>query len=103
MPDIELKDRVVRVVDDVLCRVLDGEAVLLNLEDGTYFGLDPVGTRIWQLIDEERGTVRGILAALLREYDVDPEQCEEDLLRLLAELRSRGLITLVDGQAPSPR
>lgn len=93
------KEAAVRIADDVVSRVLEGEAVILGLGTGTYFGLDPVGTRIWQLI-EQRGSVREILAHLVEEYDVAPEQCERDLLRLLGELRSRGLITLSDGSVP---
>lgn len=88
------KQATVRIADDVISRVLEGEAVILGLGTGTYFGLDAVGTRIWQLI-EERGRVTEILARLVEEYDVEPEQCERDLLRLLDELKRRGLITLV--------
>jgi coenzyme PQQ synthesis protein D (PqqD) len=92
--DAVQKQATVRIADDVISRVLKGEAVILGLGTGTYFGLDPVGTRIWQLI-EERGRVTEILAGLVEEYDVEPEQCERDLLRLLGELKCRGLITLV--------
>jgi len=86
----------VRVADDVVSRVLEGEAVILGLAAGTYFGLDPVGTRIWQLI-EERGSVKAILGRLVEEYDVEPQQCERDLFRLLHELQSQGLVTIGDG------
>jgi hypothetical protein len=92
--DAVQKQATVRIADDVISRVLEGEAVILGLGTGTYFGLDEVGTRIWQLI-EERGRVTEILARLVEEYDVEPEQCERDLLRLLGELKCRGLIALV--------
>jgi len=45
-------DRSVRVGKDVMFRELDGEAVLLNLESGKYYGLDPVGSRIWQFVQQ---------------------------------------------------
>lgn len=85
------KDARVRVADEVVSRVLDGEAVILALKDGMYFGLDPVGTRIWELIGEGRD-VRAILEALVGEYDVDAAQCERDLLSLLGDLNDKGLI-----------
>ncbi len=91
-----LKHARVRVAEDVISRVLEGEAVILGLATGTYFGLDPVGTRIWQLI-EQQGSVQAILAGLLEEYDVDSQQCERDVFRLLHELQSQGLITIADG------
>ncbi len=91
--DTVRKQATVRIADDVISRVLEGEAVILGLATGTYFGLDAVGTRIWQLI-EERGRVTEILAGLVEEYEVKPEECERDLLRLLGELKDRGLITV---------
>ena|SRR2546422_2299993 len=93
-----LKHARVRIAEDVISRVLDGEAVILGLEAGVYYGLDSVGTRIWELIGE-RGWVREILARLVDEYDVEPGRCERDLLGLLRELREQGLITVVDATA----
>ncbi len=91
------KQATVRIADDVISRILEGEAVILGLATGTYFGLDAVGTRIWQLI-EERGRVTEIMTGLVEEYEVEPEQCERDVLRLLGELKDRGLITLAGDQ-----
>lgn len=75
----------------VLFRDLGGEAVLLELESGTYFGLDGVGTRIWSLI-AEHGRLDRVRAALLAEFDVEPEVIEEDLRSFVAELMRRGLV-----------
>lgn len=83
----------VRVKDDVVFRDLEGEAVLLNLETGTYFGLDPVGTRIWALIQQHE-TLTDVNLALLDEFDVEPDRCERDLLDLLARLDDNGLVEI---------
>ncbi len=83
----------VRVKDDVVFRDLEGEAVLLNLETGTYFGLDPVGTRIWALIQKHE-TLTDVNLALLDEFDVEPDRCERDLLDLLARLDDNGLVEI---------
>jgi hypothetical protein len=58
-----------RISDAVVFRELDGEAVLLNLDSGVYFGLDEVGTRFWQLV-EQHGRLEPVLTALFQEYDV---------------------------------
>ena len=80
--------------EDVVSRELDGEAVILNLESGTYFGLDPVGTRIWALL-QKNGSLRETFETLLQEYEVAPNRLEEDLLRLVKELHGKGLLRLV--------
>jgi hypothetical protein len=80
----------VTINPDVLFRELDGEAVLLNLDAGMYYGLDPVGTKIWELIGEY-GSLQLVFDAMLREYDVDATILENDLLRLVSELCDNGL------------
>jgi hypothetical protein len=81
---------VVAAKDQVGCD-LAGEAVILNLASGVYYGLDAVGARIWHLIQAPKA-VRDIRDALLREYDIDAERCERELLALLQELAGHGLI-----------
>lgn len=76
---------------DVVFRDLDGEAVILDLESGTYFGLNEVGTRVWQLVGEGRGQPE-IVAVLAAEYDADRATIERDVIRLVEELRDRRLI-----------
>ena len=79
--------------DNVVSRELEGEAVMLNLESGVYFGLDEVGTRIWALI-QEHGALRKVFEVMQREYDVAPPTLESDLLRLVEELRAKGLVNV---------
>lgn len=80
-----------RVNEDVVFRDLEGELVLLNLKTGVYFGIDPIGTRIWHLMQEHR-SLREIRDALLEEYEVTKRQCEDDLLRFVGLLREKDLI-----------
>ena len=89
---LSLESRVA-INDDVVSRELEGEAVILNLGSSTYFGLDEVGTRIWSLLEED-GSLRRAFEAILQEYDVAPEIFERDLLRLVEELRTKGLVTV---------
>lgn len=84
-------DGSVRIGDDTVFRELDGEAVLLQLEEGMYFGLDAVGTRLWQLMAERR-RLQDVFDAALQEFDVDPSTLERDLLALVAQLTEKKLV-----------
>lgn len=83
--------RPVTLSPDALVRQVGEEAVILDLASGTYFGLDPVGARIWTLLAEGR-TPADVQARIVTEYDVEPHQAAADLARLLAELRQAGLL-----------
>jgi Coenzyme PQQ synthesis protein D (PqqD) len=86
-------DTLVRVPKDVVFRELDGEAVILNLESGMYFGLDAIGTRIWRLV-EEHGSLRAVWEAMQREFEAPGEALQSDLLTFINELSAKGLVTL---------
>jgi Coenzyme PQQ synthesis protein D (PqqD) len=86
-------DSRVQVNEDVLFQELQGEAVLLNLKSGIYFGLDPIGTRIWQLF-AEHDALSEIVQVITEEYDVARDRCEADLVMLVTELECQGLIRL---------
>ncbi len=92
MPDQSL-DQHVRISEDAIFRELDGEAVILQLESGTYFGLDVVGTRLWQLIDQH-ARLRPVFEAAVEEFDVEPAVLERDLLQLVADLQARRLVVV---------
>jgi len=87
----------VTAVQDQVSTNLDDEAVILNLKDGVYYGLNPMGARIWGLLQESR-TVGEIRNIILEEYEVEPERCEQDLLQLLNELAAKGLIKIEAGK-----
>jgi hypothetical protein len=75
---------------------LQGEAIVLNLESGVYFGMNPLAARIWELI-QQPSTVEDVHKQLLDEYDVDAGQCEADLLSFLEQLRKNNLLTIKAG------
>lgn len=77
----------------VIYQEVAGETVILDLESECYFGLDPVGTRIWQLI-REHGDLHRIYETLLEEYEVTEARLQDDLETLLTDASRRGLITL---------
>ena len=78
---------------DVISQEVSGETVLLDLESENYFGLDEVGTRIWQLIKEEED-LQAIYNTLLDEYEVEESRLQADLEALLGEISKLGLVSL---------
>ncbi len=89
-----------RIPDDVVFEVLEGEAVVLNLETGIYFTLNEVGTRIWQLI-EEHGDLVKVREAMISEYEVGEEALDRDIEALMRELVDKGLVlSAPEGEKP---
>ena len=88
------QSKVVVSQDQVSCD-LSVEAAILNLKSGVYFGLNTVGVSIWKLIQEPK-TIKEIREALVDEYDVEPKRCEKDILELVQELSTHGLIEIID-------
>jgi hypothetical protein len=84
---------VVATKDQVSCR-LGEEAAILALDSGVYYSLNPVGARIWALL-QEPVVVRRIRETLLLEYDVEPDRLDRDLTELLDRLAAEGLIEVL--------
>jgi Coenzyme PQQ synthesis protein D (PqqD) len=74
---------------------LEGEEVILNLQSGVYYGLDPVGAFIWKLVEQPR-TIASIRNSMLEKFEVDAERCEKDLFVLLEKLSAEGLIEVAE-------
>ncbi len=83
----------IKVSDDVVFRILGGEAVLLNLATGTYFGLNDVGTRMWQLMSEH-GSSDKVIEVMLNEYRVEKKLLQSDLDKLVKDLLDYGLVNI---------
>jgi hypothetical protein len=80
-----------KVPTAVTAHTIGAETVILDLASGTYFGLDPVGTRIWQLMEEQK-SLSEVCRVMLDEYDISCEILERDVLALAYELASKKLI-----------
>jgi hypothetical protein len=84
------------VNESVVSAVLDDEAVLLNAESGIYYGVDAVGTRIWQLLTEGMSE-DDVVNQLVDEYDVELTQLRTDVAEFLTRLHTEQLVRVVDG------
>ncbi len=74
---------------------LDGETVLMHVSNGMYFGLNAVGSVIWETM-KEPVTVDRLCDAVADEFEVARDVCENDVRELLAQLEENGLVRVVD-------
>src|SRR5579862_8648990 len=95
----------VTMAPEVLFRELSGEAVLLNLKTQCYLGLNPLGTRMWEVL-MQADSIETAYKILLAEYDVSPDRLEQDVTIFVEKLRNYGLVELApagsvpEGSAP---
>jgi Coenzyme PQQ synthesis protein D (PqqD) len=87
---LSLHTIVVAAPEQVSCP-LGEESAILNLKNSVYYGMNPVGARVWDLLKQPQ-SVADLRNVLLEEYEVDEERCAHDLLTLLETMRSEGLI-----------
>ena len=85
--------------EEVAAKVLDGEAIMINLSNGNYYSMDKVGGFLWELVEEKR-TLGYMVAALQSRYDVSAEQAQADVEQLAAELVRENLVKLSGDGAP---
>ena len=88
---------VIRQSEQQVSAEVDGEVVMMSVEQGSYYGLDEVGSRIWELTGTP-STVDAICDALVVEYQVERSVCERDVIRFLEEMAEQGLVE-IDGPA----
>ena len=90
---MKLETQKITISEEALSQEVNGETVILDLKSESYFGLDEVGTRIWQLL-QEHGDVQKTFDVMMQEFDVDAERLETDMHELLKMLDKYGLITI---------
>lgn len=76
---------VISQIEEIVDSDIDGETVMMSIENGEYYGLDDIGSRIWELIARPI-KVSDLIDTLLERFDVDRETCEIDVLKFLNEL-----------------
>jgi hypothetical protein len=99
MPDSSLELRMrVRRLDDVLETEIDEETVMMDIEKGSYFGLNPTGSKIWTLL-AEAVVIGDLCDRLTEEFEVPREQCEQQVVAFLQNLLERGLLQIVTDES----
>lgn len=77
---------------------LDDIVVMMDADEGCYHELDPIGTKIWTLIERPRSAA-AICESLLEEFEVTPEACRRDVAAWLDRARELGIVVAADGEA----
>jgi hypothetical protein len=80
--------------DGQVSTVVDGKAVLMSVDNGTYYNMEEIGTRIWTLIEKPM-RVGAVCDQLVAEFEVERPVCEADVLDLLNKLLENDLIRVV--------
>jgi hypothetical protein len=89
---LSLKTKVCRS-PNALAREFENESVLLLMDQGTYYGLNEIGTRTWQLL-ERHDSLQPVLNILQKEYEAGEDRLEQDLLVLAKDLLKEGLLQI---------
>jgi hypothetical protein len=89
-PILSLGSVVVATAEQVSCP-LGEESAILNLKNSVYYGMNPVGARVWTLLQQPR-SVGELRDTLLDEYEVAADTCERELFELLEKMRIEGLV-----------
>ena len=84
-------DSVVQRNPKLIANQMDGEIVMMSIDNGEYYGLDETGSRIWELI-ELPARVGALIESLMAEFDVSKEDCESDTIEFLNDLFDKGLL-----------
>ena len=79
-------------------RIIDNEAVILNLDNGIYYSLNEVGTKVWKLCTGSN-SLRDITAAIVQEFEVQEEIVQRDVSEIISDLLKEGLVTINENQA----
>ncbi len=80
---------------DLVAAGMNGDIVMMSIEQGLYFGISGVGTRIWELL-EQPASVDALAQTILAEYEVDEVTCQRDLLAFARELLKHGVVSLAE-------
>ncbi|AJS59961.1 lasso peptide biosynthesis PqqD family chaperone [Paenibacillus sp. IHBB 10380] len=70
---------------------MDGEKVMLSIENGKYYNLGQIGGRIWELV-ASHATIAGMVEQLVMEYEIEPDVCEQQVYTFLHQLAAEGLV-----------
>ncbi|APC96696.1 lasso peptide biosynthesis PqqD family chaperone [Francisella frigiditurris] len=77
--------------NDIFSSEIDGEAIMMNIENNAYYSMGEIGNRVWQLLGNST-TINDICEQLIKEYDVSIEQCQKDITPFLNQLLEKNLI-----------
>lgn len=84
-------DTIISRNPQIISSRMDNEVVMMSIEKGNYYGLNRVGSEIWDKLTEPC-SVAGLCDILMKEFNVEKEKCESDVMKYLEKLVAEGLI-----------
>ncbi len=88
------ENAIIRIAPDQVSCAVDGEVVILSTRNGTYYGLNSVGAKVWSRLTTDACSLRELCATIENEYDIAVAECEKDVRALVDELESAGLVVI---------
>src|SRR5712692_9491612 len=86
--------------EEVAAKVIDGEAIIINLANGVYYSMDKVGGLIWDMVQSGH-SLEEIIVVVTERYDVSREQVQADVEALVEELLRENLVALLENGPPT--
>jgi coenzyme PQQ synthesis protein D (PqqD) len=86
--------------EEVASKVIDGEAIIINLANGIYYSMDKVGAFVWEQLQAGQ-SLEGMIEAVASRYDVSREQAETHVRELIQELIQENLVIALENGSPS--
>lgn len=89
--DMLTKETTIKKSPNAIESEIDGDVVLMNLDNNEYYSMDNIGSTIWKMLEEPK-TIAEILEQLMEIYDVSAETCEKDTMKFLNQLLDKKII-----------
>jgi hypothetical protein len=86
-------ETIVRRNPKLIANQMDGEIVMMSIDNGEYYGLDEIGSRIWELL-ETPVRISDLIASLTEEFEVEKDECYNDTLEFLGDLKEKQLLII---------
>jgi hypothetical protein len=83
----------IKRLENTIASPMEDELVMMSMENNSYYGLNSVGRKIWELLESEQ-TLESLCAKLIEKYDIDLDICRKDVSQLIVKLEQVGLVTV---------
>lgn len=90
---IGINSKIVRI-DDFISSKMDDETIMLNIDKGEYYGINPIGSRIWELLEKPL-TILELSNLLINEFDIDIDNCKKDVSVFIQHLQNKNMVKLI--------
>lgn len=85
-----------QVSQEVLSSKIDEEIILMSIKADSYFGIDPIGSLVWEILSKQPLTTNEIVQIMMEDYNVDEETCRADIQAFINDMYAKKLIEKVD-------